>query len=76
MKTVSNKFLIVGTVAVAAVFMTGIVSMLGLQEANAEKPRNQNNCGDNQGGLNVVVCANVPVCAQVNVIAENNKNNC
>ena len=74
MKTVSNKFLILGAVAAATVFMTGIVSTLGVQEAYAAN--NNNNCNNNNEGINVGVCANVPVCAQVNVIAKQNNNKC
>ena len=76
MAYIPNKLVIVGVLAVVAVFMTGMVSTLGVQEAYAEKPHNKNKCGNDNEGLNVVVCANIPVCAQVNVIAEDNQNNC
>ena len=73
MVKVPNKLVIFGVIAAATVFMTGMVSTLGVQEAYAE---NKNKCNNNNQGVNVGVCANIPVCAQVNVIAEDNKNNC
>jgi hypothetical protein len=55
-----NKFLVLGLVAAAALFMTGMVSTASFQQAYAAS----NNCHDNVVG----VCANV--CANVNVIAK------
>ena len=70
----SNKMLVAGLVAATAVFTTGLVGSLGLQEAFAAN--NNNNCNNNNEGVNVGVCANVPVCAQIVVIGKQNSNRC
>jgi hypothetical protein len=63
-----NRFLVLGLVAAAAIFTTGMVSTVGVQQAYA---LNQNNdCHDNVVG----VCANV--CAGVNVLAKQNGDQC
>lgn len=72
---IPNKLVIFGVVAAATVFMTGMVSTLGLQESYAVRD-NENKCNNNAQGVNIAVCANVPVCAQVAVIAEDNLNQC
>ena len=74
MAKIPSKLVTLGVVAAAAVFMTGMVSTLGLQDAYAAN--NNNNCNNNNEGVNVGVCTNVPVCAQVNVIAKQNNNRC
>ena len=56
-----NRLLVLGLIATAAVFMTGIATTVSLQEAYASQ---NNNCHRNVVG----VCANV--CAGVNVIAK------
>ena len=61
-----NKFFVLGLVAAAALFTTGMVSTVGVQQAYAAT----NNCHDNVVG----VCANV--CAQVVVIGKQNSNQC
>ena len=61
-----NKFFVLGLVAAAALFTTGMVSTVGVQQAYAAT----NNCHDNVVG----VCANV--CANVAVIAKQKGDNC
>jgi hypothetical protein len=71
---IPSTLVIVGAIA-AAVFMTGIVSTLGLQEAYAAN--NNNNCNNDNEGVNVGVCANVgPVCATVAVISKDASSKC
>ena len=62
-----NKFLVLGLIAAAAVFTTGMLNTASVQQAYAVQ---ENRCHDNVVG----VCANV--CAQVVVIGERNKNQC
>ena len=62
-----NRFLVLGLVAATALFATGMVSTVGVQQAYAAQ---SNNCHDNTIG----VCANV--CLQVQAIAEHNRNFC
>jgi hypothetical protein len=62
-----NKFLVLGLVAAAAIFTTGMVSTVGVQQAYAAQ---NNDCHDQVVG----VCANV--CATVNVIAKDTGNRC
>ena len=56
-----NRFLVLGLIAAAALFTTGMVSTVGVQQAYAAQ---NNDCHDNVVG----VCANV--CANVNVLAK------
>ena len=67
MKTL-NKFLLLGLVAAAALFTTGMANTLGFQEAYAV---NQNIGCNNNAGVNV--CANVNVCAQAITIGSQQK---
>ena len=62
-----NRFLILGLLAAAALFATGMVSTVGVQQAYAAQ---NNDCHDNVVG----VCANV--CANVNVIAKQRGSQC
>jgi hypothetical protein len=62
-----NKFLVLGLIAAAALFTTGMASTVSLQEAFAAQ---NNDCHDNVVG----VCANV--CANVNVIAKQRGDQC
>jgi hypothetical protein len=62
-----NKFLVLGLIAAAALFTTGIASTASLQEAYAAQ---NNDCHDNVVG----VCANV--CANVNVLAKQKGSQC
>jgi len=62
-----NRFVVLGLIAAAALFTTGMASTVSLQQAYADQT-----CHQEEGVLGV--CANV--CAQVNVIAKQNKNNC
>jgi hypothetical protein len=62
-----NRFLVLGLVAATALFATGMVNTVGVQQAYAAQ---NNNCHDNTIG----VCANV--CAQVTVIGDRNRNFC
>jgi hypothetical protein len=62
-----NKFLVLGLIAAAALFTTGIASTVSLQEAYAQQ---SNDCHDNVVG----VCANV--CANVNVLAKQKGSQC
>lgn len=74
---IPNKLVIFGAVAATTMFMTGIVSTLGIQEVYAERD-NVNRCNNNAQGVTVGVCANVeaPICLQANVIARDNLNQC
>jgi hypothetical protein len=62
-----NRFLVLGLIATAALFATGMASTVSLQEAYADQSCHQEEAV-------VGVCANV--CAQVNVIAKQNRNVC
>lgn len=62
-----NRFLVLGLIAAAALFTTGMVSTVGVQQAYAAQ---NNDCHDNVVG----VCANV--CANVNVIAKQRGSQC
>jgi hypothetical protein len=62
-----NKFLVLGLIAAAALFTTGMVSTVGVQQAYAAQ---NNDCHDNVVG----VCANV--CANVNVLAKQKGDQC
>jgi hypothetical protein len=62
-----NKFLVLGLIAAAALFTTGMVSTVGVQQAYATQ---DNDCHDNVVG----VCANV--CANVNVLAKQKGDQC
>jgi hypothetical protein len=62
-----NRFLVLGLIAAAALFTTGMVSTVGIQQAYAQQ---NNNCHDNVVG----VCANV--CANVNVLAKQRGSQC
>ena len=62
-----NRFLVLGLIAAAALFTTGMVSTVGIQQAYAAQ---NNDCHDNVVG----VCANV--CANVNVLAKQRGSQC
>jgi hypothetical protein len=62
-----NRFLVLGLIAAAALFTTGMVSTVGVQQAYAAQ---NNDCHDNVVG----VCANV--CANVNVLAKQRGSQC
>jgi hypothetical protein len=62
-----NRFLVLGPIAAAALFTTGMVSTVGVQQAYAAQ---NNDCHDNVVG----VCANV--CANVNVLAKQRGSQC
>ena len=62
-----NRFLVLGLVAATALFATGMVSTVGVQQAYAAQ---NNDCHDNVVG----VCANV--CANVNVLAKQRGSQC
>jgi hypothetical protein len=62
-----NKFLVLGVIAAAALFTTGMASTVSVQQAYAAQ---NNDCHDNVIG----VCANV--CANVNVIAKQKGDQC
>jgi hypothetical protein len=62
MKTVSNKFLIVGAVAAAALVVPGLVGPLMFGEAYAEQSNNANQkAKENVLNVQAVVQANVDV---------------
>ena len=62
-----NRFLVLGLIAAAALFTTGMASTVSVQQAYAAQ---NNNCHDNVVG----VCANV--CANVNVLAKQRGSQC
>jgi predicted patatin/cPLA2 family phospholipase len=62
-----NRFLVLVLIAAAALFTTGMVSTVGVQQAYAAQ---NNDCHDNVVG----VCANV--CANVNVLAKQRGSQC
>ena len=61
-----NRFLVLGLIAAAALFMTGMVSTTSIQQAYAANCHNEENL--------IGVCAFV--CANVDVIGQNNKQQC
>jgi hypothetical protein len=63
-----NKFFVLALVATAALFTTGMLNTVGVQQAYALQQNN--NCHDNVVG----VCANV--CAGINVLAKQKGDQC
>jgi hypothetical protein len=63
-----NRFLVLGLIAAAALFVTGTASTVSLQQAYADQSCHQE--VDGIGGI----CANV--CANVAVIAKQKGDNC